>query len=115
MASAYGGRVTEVMLTGESAYFVSEGGFWARSGRQVPAPALFYQPVLAIDPFGNETIVGHDGYALVVDELVDRRSGNAVVAEIDYRVLAPRQVTDANGNRSAVAFDELGRWPRRLR
>ncbi|MDH4140640.1 MAG: transglycosylase SLT domain-containing protein, partial [Coriobacteriia bacterium] len=34
--------------------------------------------------------------------------GNRVTAENDYRVLGPRLVTDANQNRTAVAFDALG-------
>ena len=33
---------------------------------------------------------------------------NTVIAENDYRILAPKLMTDPNGNRSAVAFDSLG-------
>ncbi|MEZ4295812.1 MAG: hypothetical protein R3B70_12610 [Polyangiaceae bacterium] len=35
--------------------------------------------------------------------------GNTATADLDYRLLAPWQTTDPNGNRSQVAFDALGR------
>jgi RHS repeat-associated protein len=107
LIAAYGGRVTDAMLIDEGGYVASDGGWWARSGRHVPDAALFYQPSRALDPFGNETHVSHDDYALLVDEVVDPL-GNTVTAAIDYRVLQPYETTDPNGNRTAVSFDELG-------
>src|SRR5262249_5095670 len=35
--------------------------------------------------------------------------GNVVSAQTDYRVLAPWQITDPNGNRTQAAFDRMGR------
>jgi len=48
-----------------------------------------------------------DAHDLAPIETIDP-IGNITRAEIDYRVLAPRLLTDANGNRSEVAFDALG-------
>ena len=50
------------------------------------------------DPLGNLVTAG------------ERRPANELTADgNDYRVLAPRLVSDPNRNRAAVAFDTLGR------
>src|SRR5205823_1901811 len=67
----------------------------------------FYLPVAFKDPFGNISRIGYDSYSLLVSETMDA-VGNQIRAEHDYRVLQTAQVTDANENRSAVRFDELG-------
>jgi RHS repeat-associated protein len=113
VAQAYGGRVEPAMLTGEGRYQFVDGGWWAPSGVRHYDPAGFYQPVGLTDPFGNTSTVEYDPYHLLVvtahasqvapyDGLVTRMAP-------DYRVLAPRELTDPNGNRSRVAFDALGR------
>ena len=49
------------------------------------------------DPLGNLTTAGERD-----------ADGGLIAGGNDYRVLAPRVVSDANRNRSAVAFDALG-------
>ena len=80
----------------------------------------FFRPHRFTDPFGNTTAISYDGYDLLVTQTRDAL-GNLVTAgerdpadELttdgnDYRVLAPRLVSDPNRNRVAVAFDTLGR------
>jgi RHS repeat-associated protein len=129
----YDGRVTDALLT-EGGYVHSAGhdGWWIPSGRSFfspnaadsPAQELaqarqhFFLPRRARDPFGQITTLSYDKYDLLTQEtrdplgnvvtvLTEDDQGNPVAA-LDYRVLQPWQTTDANGNRTAVAFDTLG-------
>lgn len=64
--------------------------------------------VLMIDPFGNPpTSITYDGYRLLITEIEDA-IGNVVAAESDYRMLAPKLITDPNGNRTEALFDARG-------
>ncbi len=67
----------------------------------------FFLPHRNVDTFGNTSTLAFDSHQLALVETRDP-VGNTVKAETDYRVLAPKLVTDANGNRSAAAFDALG-------
>ena len=67
----------------------------------------FFLPHRFRDPFENMATVRYDGHNLAPIETRDALA-NIVRAELDYRVLAPRLMTDPNGNRSQVAFDTLG-------
>jgi RHS repeat-associated protein len=95
-----------------------DGRLWIPSGRVFLSPdpanpdaafAKAHRYLLqgAQDPFGQLSRVTYDSHELFVARTVDAL-GNTVLAEFDYRVLQPSQVTDPNGNRSAVAFDVLG-------
>jgi RHS repeat-associated protein len=84
----------------------------------------FFLPHRVRDPFhtpaaSTEAVVKYDDYDLQVVETrdsLDNRvtvgerdiDGNLSVPGIDYRVLQPRLMMDANRNRSAAAFDALG-------
>ncbi|XXT35724.1 toxin TcdB middle/C-terminal domain-containing protein [Sorangium sp. So ce448] len=109
ITSVFGTRVTSGMLA-EGGYLQlpDDPDYWVSSGRAVPSAAHFYQPTTFVDPFGNASQVAYDPYCLLVTEVTDPLS-NVVEAVPDYRVLAPRQLTDANDNVSAVRFDALGR------
>lgn len=110
-------------------YVAMDGGWWIPSGRAFFAPdpnarapaelaeaqAHFYLTRRYRDPFGQIATVDYDGPAdpalLRYDLLVTRTEDavhNVVRAANDYRVLAPRLMTDPNGNRAEVAFDVLG-------
>ena len=83
------------------------GAWWIPSGRAVPDPTAFFLPIAFVDAFGNITRLRRDTYALLTESIADP-VGNVVHARNDYRVLAPTMLTDANGNRDAVAVDPLG-------
>lgn len=106
--------------------------WWQPSGRQLlsPAPtdeaaaelafarAHFFAPVRYVDPFGAVLAVRRDSYDLLVLETRDamdnrttagtRLPDGTVVNGLDYRVLQPRLMMDANGNLAETAFDALG-------
>jgi len=98
----------------------SDGNWWTPSGRSyfttanvTPAQELtqarahFFNPVRQNDPFGNSTVVSYDVYDLLPISTTDAL-GNVIQAQNDYRVIQPDLITDPNGNRTQVAFDELG-------
>ncbi len=134
ITAIYGARVTDKMLT-EGGYTQLDGhtGWWMPTGQIFYSPNKQDTPAqeLAIarsdfflarrfrDLFGQDTIVEYDRYRLLMletrDGLGNRVSagerdgeGHIVTYGLDYRVLQPRLVMDANRNRAMVAFDTLG-------
>jgi RHS repeat-associated protein len=129
----YGNHVDAKMLT--AAGYIRDGESWQLpSGRVFYSPGdadnagdelayarrNFFLPHRFRDPFGNTTAVSYDRYGLLVAETRDPLGNVIAVGERDasgrfttngndYRVLAPRLVSDPNRNRAAVAFDTLGR------
>ena len=100
------------MLQDEGGYLGEAGDYWAQGARLVFDDAAFYVPVGLVDPWGNESSVTYDDYALLLTEVHGCTStpalDNVVTVENDYRVLQPKLVTDPNDNRTAVEFDALG-------
>lgn len=97
-----------------------DGRWWSPSGRVFFAPdectpeaelaqarSHFYLPRRFVDPFRNATVLDYDRHDIMPAAVRDAL-GNTVTVEVDYRVLAPFLLTDANRNRAAVAFDTLG-------
>jgi len=95
------------LLVTEGKYQARGNEYWSVSGRAVFSSPEFYLPLSAIDPFGNAASVTWDDFNLLPTSGTDAL-GNQTTSDNDYRVLAPAQVTDANLNRVAVAFDALG-------
>ena len=106
----------------DGGYVHSEGdaNWWVPSGqifyspKETDSPAQeldgarqhFFQPRRFRDPFGQSTTIDY-AYDLLLKESRDPL-GNTVSADNDFRALAPRVLTDPNGNRSFVKFDALG-------
>lgn len=85
--------------------------YWMRSGIAgfaADANDHFFLPERYSDPFGNATTLRYDPLDLHIAESKDARDNTATVARFDYRVLAPIELVDANGNHSEVAHDLLG-------
>ncbi len=121
----YGGRVDARML--RAAGFLREGTTWRLPSGRVfyspghdddPAAELdyarrhFFRPQRLTDPFGNASTISYDGYDLLVRQTRDPlgnlvtagerdQAGELTVDGNDYRVLAPRLVSDANRNRAS--------------
>ncbi|MEV4140817.1 SpvB/TcaC N-terminal domain-containing protein [Dactylosporangium sp. NPDC049742] len=131
VTQAYGDRVDDAMLADAGYVHSADAGWWVPSGRVhfaaggtpqaelALARAHFFLPVRFTDPFGATTIAGYDPYDLAVVDVRDALGNRTTVGErdavgqivaggFDYRVLQPRLVTDANRNRSEVAFDVHG-------
>ncbi len=130
----YGTKVTDSMLVNDGRYVHSEDDnqWWIPSGRVFHSLAIedaaaelanarqhFFLARRYQDPLGQMSFASYDAYDLLVTEIRDALanlitigerdvSGNVVVPGNDYRVLNPRVVTDANGNRAAVSFDAIG-------
>lgn len=96
----------------------SEGEYWMRSGIAGfanDAHEHFFLPERYTDPFGNETTLKYDQRDLFIHESTDATGNVTALAKdaggklrFDYRVLAPVEMVDSNGNHSEVVFDVLG-------
>ena len=89
-----------------------EGNYYWNPGiTEIYAAAVaFYQPQAEYWNLSKQfgTTYFYDPYYLAVVKLVDAL-GNETSAEIDYQILQPWQIVDANSNRTEVRFDPLGR------
>lgn len=83
------------------------------------ARSSFYSFIRTRNVFGVESSVTYDDYTMLVVEAEDSAGNIATIGERDgggnrisngndYRTLQPLLLTDANGNRTAVATDALG-------
>jgi RHS repeat-associated protein len=112
VSTVYAGRVSPAMLT-SGRHVLDDGLWWIPSGVQHYDPGAFYAPSRLTTPFGNESSVEYDGYRLLPTIVHQSLSAPldvlATAFTNDYRVLAPILTTDANGSRTSVAFDPLGR------
>jgi len=131
----YGDRTADLMLTNDGHYVHTEGDdqWWIPSGHVFFSPGATDDAAIELanarqhfflarryqDPFSQSTTVTYDVYDLLVDETRDALdnlitvgerdvSGKLVNPGNDYRVLQPRLLTDANGNRAAVSLDAIG-------
>lgn len=103
----FAGKGAENGLSGEGKYILSDGAWWAPSGRTEYDKSGFFLPVRFVDPYGAVSRIAYDDYRLMVRQSTDP-AGNVTTAGNNYRVMQPEMVADPNGNRSAAAFDELG-------
>ena len=88
------------------------GQYWIRSGIAgfaSDATLHFYLPEEYTDPFGNKTTLTYDGkYDLFVQSSKDALDNVTQITQFDYRVLAPAEMEDINGNLTEACFDVLG-------
>ncbi len=93
------------------------GQYWMRSGIAGFGPDAhhnFYCPNLYTDPFGNQTQIAFDSLSLFATSSTDAKGNTAGIFVINnkprfnYRVLAPIEMIDANGNHSEIVFDIRG-------
>ncbi|MEU5962081.1 SpvB/TcaC N-terminal domain-containing protein [Micromonospora parva] len=114
LAAGYGTAVTGADLV-SAGYVQLDGGpdWWIPSGElRYPADAAahFYLSNGARDALGLATAVTFDDYYLLTERVtIDQATWSVTTAVNDYRVLGPSLVTDPNGQRRAVRYDELGR------
>ena len=120
----FGDRIEEAMLSDEGRYvhFDGDGNWWIPSGRVFLSPnpadseaeelafaqAHFYLPLRFRNPFDQTVTLAYDSHDLLLTSATGPLQ-TSVLAENNYRFLVPQSLTDANGNRSAVVLDGLGR------
>jgi RHS repeat-associated protein len=64
-------------------------------------------PLSSLDPLGSETRTGYDEHDLLPVGMVDAAGLQTSVVN-DHRMLQPRELTDPNGNATAVALSPAG-------
>lgn len=107
VAEVYGARVDDARLTALG-YVERDGLWWQRDETHVFGDAtLFFQRQAVIATDGGRMELEYDAYALELIAVTDA-AGNRAEAVIDYHVVAPRRITDPNGNVSEVRYDALG-------
>ncbi len=118
--SAMGLPVGELGQRGGYVDLHGNGRWWIPSGRAFfstdeddssvveleMARQHFYMVTRYRDAFGYSQIIDFD-YDLLIRQTRDAL-GNTFLADNDFRVLQPKQITDPNGNRTELAFDVLG-------
>jgi RHS repeat-associated protein len=122
LTKIYGDRINDILVQDEGRYVKVDGrkGWWVPSGdvyyftdKCQPSAELqyarnhFFIVHSIIDPFGNRSIVNYDKYDFFPVQITNA-VGDTIKAQIDYRVMSPRMVTDPNGNRREVVFDTFG-------
>ena len=119
VSEVFGAEVDTALLSGEAGYELADGAWWAGDGVVHPDPAACYQPTRWDSGFGNTATVSYDPHHLFVAKTTASTTApldrNAVSIVHDYRTLAPRAITDAQGTVVSVEFDALGRVERRWR
>ena len=97
-------------------------GYYAQTSRisyDVHAPAAGHaprgMPLISRDAYGGDTTTAWDAYDLLPSDITNP-AGLTTHADYDYRVLKPSQITDTNGNRTAIGYTPLGlpAWIARL-
>jgi hypothetical protein len=103
-------NVIGTMVTNEGGYknLDADGSYDAATGTQAYDANAFFLVTSVTDVFGNSTSVTYDTHKVFVTKTTAPIVGDTH-ADIDYRVLAPKKVTDVNENFVEAAFDELGR------
>jgi hypothetical protein len=109
---SYDAMLQRVLDEGGYHTFPEEPGrWWIRSGIAgfaEDAADHFYLPERYTDSFGHVTTLTFDKYDLYIKESTDPASNTVSVTNFDFRVLAPLEMQDINGNLSEVCFDTLG-------
>ncbi|MEJ7599936.1 MAG: toxin TcdB middle/N-terminal domain-containing protein [Kofleriaceae bacterium] len=112
LAAVFDTRITLDVATAlgdpaRSGYRRDGDAYWIPSGIAFPDPAHFYLATRYEDPFGNLTRVAYEHDLLEVSR-IDAVANTSTVELVDYRVVAPVRIRDANDNVTAVAYDALG-------
>jgi RHS repeat-associated protein len=85
--------------------------YWMRSGIAgfaEDAAEHFFLPERYTDPFNQTTTLSFDPLDLFIESSTDPIGNSSSVENFDYRVLAPRELKDINGNVTEMVFDVLG-------
>jgi RHS repeat-associated protein len=116
LGSKFDSAVREALDTPSASGYWAAGAdqWWQRSGVAGfadDAADHFYLPERYTDSFGNVTTLSYDAkYDLFIQSSTDARGNQSRIFadRFDYRLLAPIELEDINGNRTEVFFDVLG-------
>ncbi|MFG2753509.1 SpvB/TcaC N-terminal domain-containing protein [Streptomyces xanthophaeus] len=105
--SGHLGGPAAVRLLGEDA----ADRYWRCSGgpeHDHGSPGRFFLPIRWTDAFGSTTLLEHDPYGLSLKASTDPLGNRGEVLAHDYRVMAPRRISDINDNHTEIRYDVLG-------
>lgn len=117
LSALAGSRITGPMLVAAQYAQPDATNWWIPSGTEAylqPAETLtdaisrFYLPVAVKDESGKETRLIYDPYSLLIVQTEDALNNKMLADKVDYRLLQPARLKDANGNFNEVILDELG-------
>ena len=114
LGSKFDDAVRDALDTACGYWSAGTDQWWQRSGVAGfadDAADHFYLPERYKDSFGNETTLRYDGkYDLFIESSTDALGNRTRIFpdRFDYRLLAPAELEDINGNRTEVFFDVLG-------
>lgn len=109
LAETLGERVNPTLLETEGRYDFADGYWWQRGETtHYLSRDAFYLPNRIERLDGGATLYTYDQpYYLTLVEVQDAL-GNRTRAEIDYHLIAPHRITDANDTIVEVQYDPLG-------
>jgi len=109
-ARAHANETADAALTdpAQAGYTREDNRYWSSSGTLAYDAARFFLPVSLQNAFGGTASVAYDPALALLPVTTTDAAGLSSHFEIDWRLLAPRTVTDATGTRSEVTFDPLG-------
>jgi len=105
------GKVSGYVTGTHQALSGTANQYWMRSGIAgfaSDAHEHFFLPESYTDPFNNTTTLAYDPLDLYIRASQDALGNKTEIARFDYRLLAPVEMVDINGNHTEVAFDTLG-------
>ncbi|MBL0317457.1 MAG: hypothetical protein IPP69_17490 [Flavobacteriales bacterium] len=104
------GYLSGVKLAQQFTTEETSGEYWIRSGIagfNPDAASHFFLPERYTDPFENITSLEYDSKYLFIKRTLDAHNNETIINRFDFRVLAPLEITDMNGNASEMVFDIL--------
>ncbi len=107
---AFNGKVTNAMLTDsdEGDYLLKDGYWWQRTAvNYFNGQAGFYSLQKVEKQSGEFTTYGYDDHFLSIIEITDP-FGSKTKGKMDYNIVEPYRLIDANDNISEVLYDALG-------
>ncbi len=104
----FGDGLDSDQLLGRSGH-IERNGYWWRPSPQTDFydAEAFYLPADTMNADGGRTVLEYDPHWMAVIAMIDP-VGNLQRNQIDYHLMTPWQVTDANGNIEETSFDPLG-------
>ncbi|MRU49474.1 Insecticide toxin TcdB middle/N-terminal region [Pseudomonas gessardii] len=113
LQTAYDGVLSATDLTqllAQNGKYIENDGLWWNPGllQTFLDTDHYYLPSSIIDPFGATQTLEYDPYDLVLVRSEDALGNVINVTSIDYRTLAPWEITDPNQTVSQTLCDALG-------
>ncbi len=106
--TAFDGKVTAAMMSGEGRYRLADGYWWAEDTIRLFADAAHFHILTGERmPGAGDRAYTHDAESFFVVSTTEGFA-NAIQTVVDLQSLGPARVTDPNGNVSETLYDVFG-------